>query len=107
MRAQPEEELMFVHSVYFWLDRNLTRADEERFRQRLEELGKIPSVKHAFVGRPAATNRPVIDRTYSFAATLVFENAEGEAAYQVHPEHLRFVQECASMWIRVTIYDSH
>jgi hypothetical protein len=98
---------MFVHAVYFWLDRNLTRADEERFRQRLEELGQIPSVKHAFVGRPAATNRPVIDRTYTFALTLVFDNAEGEAAYQVHPAHLRFVQECASMWIRVSIFDSH
>lgn len=62
---------MFVHAVYFWLDRNLTRADEERFKQRLEELGTIPTVKHCFVGRPAATNRPIIDRTYSFSLTLV------------------------------------
>jgi Stress responsive A/B Barrel Domain len=97
---------MFVHAVYFWLDRNLTRADEERFRQRLEELGAIPTVKHCFVGRPAATNRPIIDRTYSFALTLVFADSAGQDAYQVHPIHTKFVEDCAKMWIRVYICDS-
>jgi hypothetical protein len=97
---------MFVHAVYFWLDRTLTRADEERFRQRLEELGRIPSVKQCFVGRPAATNRPIIDRTYSFALTLVFETAADQDAYQVDPAHLKFVEDCAHLWIRVYICDS-
>jgi hypothetical protein len=96
---------MFVHSVYFWLDRSLTRADEERFKQRLEDLGRIPSVKHCFVGRPAATNRPIIDRTYSFGLTLVFNDAAGQDAYQVHPIHEDFVKDCAKMWIRVYICD--
>lgn len=96
---------MFVHSVYFWLDRSLTRADEERFKQRLEGLGRIPTVKHCFVGRPAATSRPVIDRTYSFGLTLVFDDAAGQDAYQVHPIHEEFVKDCAKMWIRVYICD--
>jgi hypothetical protein len=97
---------MFVHAVYFWLDRGLGAADAEAFRRRLEGLTRIAHVRHGFVGAPAATNRPVIDRTYSFALTLVFDHQAAQDAYQADPVHAKFVEDCSKMWIRVLIYDS-
>jgi hypothetical protein len=97
---------MFVHAVYFWLDRSLTPAQEQAFAKRLHELTKIAYVRHGFVGRPAATNRPIIDRSYSFALTLAFDDQKGHDAYQVDPVHQKFVDDCAAQWVRVLIFDS-
>ncbi|MFN0119416.1 MAG: Dabb family protein [Blastocatellia bacterium] len=97
---------MLVHAVYFWLDPNLTTEQKAEFVERLHQLPSISSVRHGFTGRPAVTNRPVIDRTYSWALTLVFDDMTAHDAYQVDPVHQAFVQNCSSMWLRVLIYDS-
>lgn len=96
----------FVHSVYFWLRPDLSAEQRETFVRGLESLRGIDNVRHGWIGVPAATDRPIIDRSYSYALTLVFANDAEQEAYQVHPVHDRFREECGSFWTRVQIYDS-
>lgn len=97
---------MFVHSVYFWLKPDLSDADKAACLDGLRSLTTIGSVKQAFIGSPAATDRPVIDRSYSCALIVMFDDKAGHDAYQDDPIHDRFREECAKYWDRVLIYDA-
>jgi len=96
---------MFVHSVYFWLKPGLTGAQQAQFWAGVKTLGGISGVKFFFTGAPAETDRPVIDRTYSGALVIGFDDLAAHDAYQVHPIHDRF-RELSHLWERVLIYDS-
>lgn len=96
----------FIHSVYFWLRPELTAEQREAFVRGLESLRGIETVRHGWIGVPATTDRPVIDRSYSYALTLVFPNDAEQEAYQVHPVHDRFRRGFETFWTRVQIYDS-
>jgi len=95
---------MFVHSVYFWLKPDLTPEQIALFVERATALTTLPSVKHGWVGKPAATDRPVIDRSYSYGLVVVFDDEAGHDAYQVHPLHDAF-RELHDFWTAVKIYD--
>jgi Stress responsive A/B Barrel Domain len=97
---------MFVHAVYFWLRDGLTSAEEQRFAAGLESLRKLDGVVHGYIGVPAPTDRPVIDRSYSRALVLVFSDEAAHDAYQVDAVHDRFRAECGGLWKQVRIYDS-
>lgn len=97
---------MFVHAVYFWLRDDLTSAQKRQFEDGLESLRHIEGVRHACIGVPAATDRPVIERSYSRALTLIFDDEAGHDAYQVAPVHDRFRKDCGSLWKSIRIFDS-
>lgn len=96
---------MLVHSVYFWLRDDLTSEEQQTFTSSLESLLTIPTVRHGFIGRPSATDRPVIDRSYSYGLVVVFDDMEGHDAYQVDPVHEAFKARCSSLWSSIRIYD--
>lgn len=96
---------MFVHCVYFWLKPDLDDESLEVFKRGLESLVKIPSVRFGEWGTPAATDRPVIDRSYSYGLVCAFDDEPGHDEYQVHPDHDAFRETCSSMWEQVRIYD--
>jgi hypothetical protein len=97
---------MFVHAVYFYLRKDLTPAEKNRFAKGLRELRGIEGVRHGYIGVPAPTDRPVIERGYSNSLVLVFPDQAAHDAYQVHPVHDRFRAECGTFWTTVRIYDS-
>jgi hypothetical protein len=97
---------MFVHAVYFWLRPDLTPEQRARFETGLESLRKIEGVRTGYIGAPASTDRPVIERGYSRALVLVFADQAAHDAYQEHPVHDRFRKECSSCWTSVRIFDS-
>ena len=97
---------MFVHAVYFTLRPDLPETDRAHFVAWLTRLCGISSVRHGYVGTPADRHRPVIDRAYTHALVLLFDNGEQEAAYQVDPVHDQFKAECSTFWERVRIFDS-
>lgn len=97
---------MFVHAVYFWLRDDLTSAERERFVAGLHALRGIEGVQQGYVGVPAPTDRPVIERGYSYALVLVFADVDAQDVYQRHPVHDRFRDECSPYWQTVRIYDS-
>lgn len=97
---------MFLHSVYFWLRDDLAPADRARFVAGLRSLLTIPSVAHGWTGVPAPTDRPVIERGYSYALVVTFADEAAHDAYQVDPIHDRFRVECSPFWETVKIFDS-
>jgi quinol monooxygenase YgiN len=97
---------MFVHAVYFWLRPDLTAEEQAQFVAGLERLKTITSAEQCYVGVPAATDRPVIERSYTYALVLVFTDEAQHDAYQVDPVHQQFVAECKPLWASVRIFDS-
>ena len=65
----------------------------------------IASVAGGSLGRPAGTDRPVIDRDYSFGLVLTFADRAAHDAYQADPVHDAFRDGCESLWSAVRIFD--
>lgn len=99
---------MLVHTVIFYLRPDLTDAQKQEFHNEgLESLRPIACVKQLFVGVPAAIPpRPVVDLSFTYAITAIFENVEAHNAYQVDPVHKAFIERFKSYWTRVQIYDA-
>jgi Stress responsive A/B Barrel Domain len=97
---------MFVHVVNFWLKKSLHPEDIQLFELGVKSLGTIDTLRQFQVGKPASTDRPVIDRSYDYCLLTVFDDMAGHDVYQEHPTHLKFIKDCAHLWDRVLIYDS-
>ena len=97
---------LFVHHVYFWLKEPQSKEAREKLVQGLEKLSKVKTIQMFHIGMPADTNREVIDRSYQVSWLCLFKNKEDQDAYQVDPIHLKFVEECSSLWTKVVVYDS-
>ena len=95
---------MFIHSVYYWMKPGRTAEEVQQFCRGLESLTKIKSVRHGFFGKPAVTDRPVIDRTYSYGLVVIFDDIAGHNAYDADPVHTRF-RESFGSWSQIKIYD--
>ena len=97
---------MFIHHVYFWLNNPGNEEDKLKLIAGLQKLSKAQTIRQFYVGKPASTNRDVIDTTYDISWLLFFDNAEDQDSYQTDPIHLKFVEECSMLWKRVVVYDS-
>lgn len=97
---------MFVHTVFFWLNRPDNQDDRAALRAGLDSLKSIKHISAAYIGTPADTRRPVIDHTYDFSLTFVFDDRAAHDAYQTHPVHLEFVAEYQHLWEYVKVYDA-
>ena len=97
---------MFIHHVYFWLKNPSSSEDRQQLIDGLEKLTKVKTIKMFHIGKPADTNRDVIDTSYSISWMLVFDDKAAEESYQVDPIHLNFVETCKHLWQKVVVYDS-
>lgn len=100
------EKDMFIHHVYFWLKKPGNNKDTEKLAEGLKTLTGISTIRLHHIGRPASTNREVIDRSYDISWLLVFDNAADQEQYQSDPIHLEFVKNYSQLWSRVVVYDS-
>jgi Stress responsive A/B Barrel Domain len=96
----------FVHTVFFWLINPDNAAEKAQLEAGLRSISEIDTIQTAYIGQPAATNRGVIDASYSFSITFIFANEEAEKVYQTHPTHLAFVDSCKHLWEKVIVYDA-
>jgi len=103
-----EKELknIFVHHVYFWLNNPDSKADLDKLKEGLTKLSKVTTIKQFHMGKPADTNRDVIETSYAISWLCMFDNAADQASYQTDPIHLKFVEDCSSLWKKVIVYDS-
>lgn len=70
-------------------------------------LGNREGVVYFGVGvRAPEYDRAVNDRDFDVALHLVFATAKDQDAYQTHPQHLKFVEECRGLWKQVRVFDS-
>ena len=84
---------MFVHSVYFWLDDDLSPERKTSSVDGIRSLTTIDCVAQGFIGVPAATIAAIIDTSYSYALVLSFADAAAQDAYQIHPGPRRLPRE--------------
>jgi len=96
---------MILHSVYFWLERDLDDTRRVAFLAALKSLAAIPTIRNFQCGSPIVSDRPVVDRTYDLAVVEQFDDLAGLAAYQVHPLHQEFLRQHAKDWARIVVYD--
>ncbi len=96
---------MLTHCVFFWLKDDLPPAQKQEFDAGVKALTTIPSVVHGTVGKPSATDRPIIDRTYDYGLMVVFKDMAGHDAYQDHPTHTPFRDVASRCCKRIQIYD--
>ncbi len=105
--AANAEQPELIHSVFFWLKKDLSEAEEAAFLEGVNTLRGITSVKDCYIGPPAPTEaRGVVDNTFSYALIAHFKEEAGQAAYQVDPTHLKFVEDHKDKWTKVVVYDN-
>ena len=69
-------------------------------------LKHIPGLLHFHVGQMSPSPRPVVDQTYQVALNLIFPSKQAEQAYQIHPQHVEFVEKVFKRTCKkVLIYD--
>ncbi len=97
---------VFIHHVFFWLKNADSKEDLDELVAGLKKLSGSEAIEKAHIGKPADTNRDVIERTYSVSWMLLFKTPEAQEIYQDHPDHMEFIKDCAHLWKKVVVYDS-
>jgi len=107
MAATAPGQKVFVHHVYFWLHNPDSQEDKAKLIAGLQKLAKgAKTIQQHHIGQPSTTNRDVIDRSYQVSWLLFFKNKADQDVYQTDPAHLKFIEECSSLWKKVIVYDS-
>ncbi len=97
---------MFSHIVIFWTDPAIPDAADELIAGANRYLKDIPGVQSFHVGRLVPSHRPVVDQSYQVAINLTFADKKAQDDYQVHPLHVRFVEETFKrVCKKVAVYD--
>ena len=97
---------MFSHIVIFWTDPAQPNAVEELIAGANKYLKDIPGVLQFHVGKMSPSPRPVVDQSYQVGLNLIFPSKAAEQAYQVHPQHIEFVEKVFKrVGKKVVIYD--
>jgi hypothetical protein len=63
-------------------------------------------IKTKHIGVPADTNRPIIDRSYTYCLSLTFNSKAEQEQYQEEAIHKVFIKESEMLWEKLLIYDS-
>jgi Tfp pilus assembly protein PilO len=103
---QEEMKNLFVHHVYFWLKNTGSKEDLDKLVAGLKKLSAVKTIKQFHIGKPGDTKRDVIDTSYAVSWLALFNNKADQDSYQTDPIHLKFVEECSSLWAKVIVYDS-
>ncbi|UCS93072.1 Dabb family protein [Echinicola marina] len=102
--AKPKKDFM-IHQVYFWLKN--PKRDLKSFIKGCEELIKVDSIKKAYIGQPAVTERrDVVDHSFHVSLTVHFDNIEDHNIYQLAAIHKKFIADHEDKWEKVQVYDT-
>jgi hypothetical protein len=97
---------MFSHVVIFWTDPAQPNAADELVAGANHYLKSIPGVVQFHVGKMVGSHRPVVDQTYQVALNLIFPDKKSQDDYQVHPQHVEFVEKVFKRTCtKVLVYD--
>jgi len=105
----PKEKIRgdFVHMVFFWLKNPDSPEDRARFEESLTRfIHSSQYVVSMHIGKPAGTDREVVDNSFTYSLVATFQDKETQNKYQEEPAHLTFIEECSDLWERVLVYDS-
>lgn len=95
----------FIHTAYFWFKEEATKEQIEAFKKDSERLAEIKTVKFFHAGKPAPTNRPVIENSYDWAIIFHFKDLEDQDFYQKASLHLEMIEKHQAIWEKVMVTD--
>ena len=73
----------------------------------MKTLRKIEAIKELRIGVVASTEkRDVVDNSWAVSELMFFEDLAGQATYQDHPIHQKFIKDCSHLWDNVFVYDA-
>ncbi|MGV3508119.1 MAG: Dabb family protein [Sphingobacteriaceae bacterium] len=98
---------MLTHHVLFWLKADTSDEQKAAFKEGLDSLKGVETIKSIYIGTPAPIERAVVDTTYTFSLMIVFDDLAGHDVYQVHPIHQAFLDKFRILFDKVVIYDAH
>lgn len=92
--------------MIFWTDPAQPNAADELVAGMERYLKGIPGVLNFHIGRMVPSHRPVVDQSYQVGLNLVFPDKATQDAYQVHPQHVEFVEKVfKKVCKKVVVYD--
>lgn len=98
---------MLQHTVFFYLNEDVSESDREEFENALHELVDIDVVHKSEVGIPGPTDsRDVTDHDFAYSMYTWFQTLEDYEQYAEHPDHLEFIDTQSDLWSDVKVYDS-
>ena len=98
---------MLIHNVYFSLNDPSDAAKEKLVAACKKYLTGHPGTVFFSAGTLAAEcKRPVNDRDFDVALTVVFQDHAAHDAYQTAERHLKFIAENKANWKKVRVFDS-
>ncbi len=96
-----------AHAVFFTLSDSSTEAQQSLIDDCEKYLSNHPGVVHFSAGtRGEDFTREVNDKDFHVALVVVFDSRESHDAYQVHPDHLEFVNRNKANWAKVRVFDA-
>jgi hypothetical protein len=97
---------MFSHVVIFWTDPQKPNSAADLLAGAEKFLQPIPGVLHFHIGRMVPSHRPVVEQSYQVALNLVFRDKKAQDDYQVHPQHVEFVEKAFKPnCVKCVVYD--
>jgi hypothetical protein len=97
---------MLSHVVIFWTNPDKPSAADDLIEGIEKYLRTIPGLLSFHVGKMSPSHRDVVDQTYQVGLNLQFSSKQAENDYQVHPQHLEFVEKVFKPnCVKVVIYD--
>ncbi len=97
---------MITHVVIFWVNEPIAENTEKLLEGCRKLLEDIPGVQNFRVGKPVPSPRGVVDGSYAVAISMDFVDQAAADAYQSHPQHVDFVENCFKPIVgRAVVYD--
>ena len=97
---------MFSHIVVFWTDPVNPNAADEFLAGANKLLKNIPGVLQFHAGKMTPSHRPAVEQSYQVALNLIFPDKKAQDDYQVHPQHVEFVEKYVRRLVKkVMVYD--
>jgi hypothetical protein len=94
------------HVVVCWYNGTVDEAVVKRAMEATREFERIPGILTVSSGRAVASERPVVDDSFSMAVHIRVQSKEALDAYLVHPIHKDFVEAYVKGKAeRVVVYD--
>jgi hypothetical protein len=97
----------YVHAVMFYLKKDAPTSEvDSLLKDSGALLGKIPSVKALWFGKPAKQATPdVAAKDYHVGLLVLFDDYKGLKEYLDHPLHQKFLDRHKQYWDKTPVYD--
>lgn len=106
LAAQPENTVQPVHHIVLvWLEDSSDRTLQKTI-DATWALANIPGVSQLKVARAIASERAIVDDSFSFGITMRFADTDSMTQYLAHPGHQAYLQsQIKGKVSRVQVYD--